>query len=224
MTRTRLAVLLALAVFGAGVPTAHAAENPLAAALTRSAAQPRVQILLTGRCGDLRGKKARCSVRLQSDRAAAYHYYRAFIAGMSFRVLGSAGRSYVDTGFLNLISATPGEDDEKLPVCWISEERAREPDLEGLEVDATSTGEAFRELRRDLRGGTITRAGRTITRVKGDERARFELDTQGRVTGAVVENKQDGRYRMTVTYPDVPFRQMTPAPECTDEQLEGDDR
>lgn len=222
MTRTRLAVLLALALSGAGVPTAHAAENPLAAALTRSAAQPRVQILLTGRCGDLLSKKARCSVRLQSDRAAAYHYYRAFVAGVSFRVLRTAGRDYLDTGVLNLLSAMLDED-ERLPACWISEERAREPDLEGLEVDATSTGDAFRELRRDLRGGTITRAGRTVTRVKGDERASFELDTQGRVTGAIVENKRDGRYRMTVTYPDVPFRQVTPAPECTDEQLESDD-
>jgi hypothetical protein len=218
-------VLTMLALAGAGASTAHAAESPLAAALKTSAAQPRAQIDMAGRCDSDRGKRFRCSVRVQSDRAAAYHYYRGTIDGTSFRTLRIEARNHMDSGMLNLMAealADPGEKAKKLPLCWVSEERLDE-DGEGFGIGTLSVAEAFRQMRADLRGGTITRSGRTIMRVKGAERATLELDAEDRVTGGVIEDPDEGRYRMTVTYPDTPFTQVTPTPECTDEQLGGDD-
>ena len=225
VTRIRQVVLTVLALTAAGASTAHAAESPLAAALKKSAAQPRVQLEMAGRCEVEADKPSHCSVRIQSDRAAGYHYYRAFFGGVSIRTLRVSGRNHMDSGMFNLMAevlADPGEKAKKLPRCWLSEERVREDASEEFSIGALTAAEGFRQLRADMRGGTITRSGRTITRVKGAERATLELDAQGRVTGGVIEDPDDGRYRMTVTYPDAPFTPVSPTPECTDEQL-GDD-
>jgi hypothetical protein len=223
--RIRQVVLTMLALAAAGASTAHAAESPLAAALKKSAAQPRAQLEMAGRCELEEGKRSHCSVRIQSDRAAGYHYYRAFFGGVSVRTVRVSGRNHMDSGMFNLMAealADPDEKAKKLPLCWLSEERVREDASEGWSISTLSVAEGFRQMRADMRGGTITRSGRTITRVKGAERATLALDAQGRLTGGVIEDPDDGRYRMTVTYPDSPFMPVSPTPECTDEQL-GDD-
>jgi hypothetical protein len=201
----RTILVVALALSGASAATAHAAQNPLAAALKHSAAQPRVQVLLTGRC-EQADKPKRCTVRTQSDRAG-YHYYRASLPGTSIRMLRVAGSDHIHSSVL-----------KPSPRCWLGEERAGDIGQE-FSVEVTSSGATLRSLAHDLRNGTITRRGRTITRVRGDERASFTLDGKGRVKRGVLDDPDEGRFRLTVTYPVVPFKQVTPAPECTDEQV-----
>ncbi len=90
---------------------------------------------------------------------------------------------------------------------------------EGLGLNTISAGTTLRSLARQMRTGTITRTGRTITRVRGADRASLTLDAQGRVKTGVIDDAEDGRYRLTVTYPAEPFKQVTPTPQCSDVPL-----
>jgi hypothetical protein len=224
VTRTRLTVLLTLALFGAGSGPAAGAENSLTSALKRSASQPRVQVLAKGKCDDDDGKPSRCSVRAESDRPAGYHYYRAFISGWSIRGLRVGGVDHMDSGFINIVAETlaeKGERVKKLPLCWISEDRAKGAASEGFEIVQLSAGDVLRDIAGDLRSGTVTRSGRTLSWVRGAARATLTLSADGLVRGGIVDDPKDGRYRLEVSYPDAPLTQVTPTPPCTDEQLAG---
>ena len=223
MTRTRLTVLLTFALSGVIAGPAAAAQTPLTAALKRSAAQPRLEVLAKGACDD-DGKASRCSIRAQSDRPAGYHYYRAFISGWSFRALRIGGVDHMDSGFINIVAETlaeKGERVKKLPLCWISEDRAKGAASEGFEINELSAGDVLRDIAGDLRSGTVTRSGRTLSWVRGAARATLTLNADGLVRGGIVDDPEDGRYRLEVSYPDTPLAQVTPTPPCTDEQLAG---
>ncbi len=222
MTRTRLTLLLTLALSGVIASPAAAAQNSLTAALKRSAAQPRLEVLAKGACDDDAGKPSRCSIWAQSDRPAGYHYYRAFISGWSFRALRVGGIDHMDSGFLNIAAealAEKGERPEKLPLCWISEDRAKGAAAEGFEIEQLSAGDVLRDIARGLRSGTVTRSGLTLSWARGTARATVTLDADGLVRSGVIDDPQDGRYRLEVDYPDTPSTQVEPTPPCTDEQL-----
>ena len=222
VNRIRLTVLLTFALSGALAGPAAAAESPLTAALKRSAAQPRLEVLAKGRCLEDDGKPSRCVVRAQSDRLAGYHYYRASMSDWSFRALRVGGVDHMDSGFINIVAeelAEKGERVEKLPLCWLSEDRLKDPTAEGLGIDELSAGDVLRDIARDLRSGTVTRSGRTFSWVKGEARATVTLNADGLVRGGVIDDPEDGRYRLQVDYPDAPLAQVTPTPACTAEQL-----
>jgi hypothetical protein len=178
-------------------------SNPLSAALQRSAAEPRVEVVLVGRCEQVEAPK-RCSVRAQSDRAAGYHSYRGSLGETTLRMLRVGGRDHTHSSVL-----------KPWPRCWIGEGQL--PDE--LTGEVVTAGATLRDLARDLRGGTITRRGRTLTRVRGDERGTIVLDRRGRVKRGVFEDPDDGRFRMTVRYPRNPFTPVTPTPACTDQRV-----
>jgi hypothetical protein len=185
--------LLLLALLGAST------ANPLTAALIRSAAEPRLQVRFEGRCVQVEG---RCSVRAQSDRAAGYHYYRGSLGETTLRILRVDGRDHTHSSVL-----------KPSPRCWIGEGQI--PGMGGV----MTAGATLRDLAHDLRKGTVTRRGRTLTRVRGEERGTIVLDRRGRVKRGTIVDPDEGRYRMTVSYPSSPFKPVTPTPGCTDEQI-----
>jgi hypothetical protein len=222
VTRIRPTVLLTFALSGALAGPAAAAESPLTAALKRSAAQPRLEVLAKGGCLEEDGKSSRCLLRAQSDRPAGYHYYRASLSDWSFRGLRVGGVDHMDSGIINIVSeelAEKGERVKRVPLCWISEDRLKGPAAEGLEMVQLSAGDVLRDIARDLRSGTVTRSGRTFSWVKGKARATVSLDAGGLVRGGVIDDPEDGRYRLQVDYPNEPLAQVTPAPACTADQL-----
>ena len=153
---------------------------------------------------------------------AGYHYYQAFIAGSSFQASRVGGVDHMDSGFINIVAealAEQGERVEKLPVCWISEDRAKGAAAEGFEIEDLSAGDVLRDIAGDLRSGMVTRSGRTLSWVRGAARATVTLNADGLVRGGVIDDPEDGRYRLQVSYPDAPLPQRTPTPPCTDEQL-----
>jgi hypothetical protein len=130
----------------------------------------------------------------------------------------------MDSGIINIVTeelAEKGERVKKLPLCWISEDRLKGPEAEEFEMAQLSAGDVLRDIARDLRSGTVTRSGRTFSWVKGKARATVTLDADGLVRGGVIDDPQDGRYRLQVDYPDEPLAQVTPTPACTAEQLAG---